>query len=386
MTFNAFEFRTVASIEMAWEGASRLGERLVALFGHRRVLMITDAGLVKTGLVGPVEESLKRAGLDVVLFDSVTADPPEEVVLACVKQGREAGAGIVLGLGGGSSLDVAKVAAICLGSDQPLEEMYGVDRVRGTRLPLVLVPTTAGTGSEVTNVAVITRDGTTKMGVVATQLYADHVLLDAALTLGLPPLHTAATGIDAMVHAIEAYTGKIRKNPLSDRLALSALPMLGANLVKACRVPSDRAAREAMLLGAMLAGQAFANSPVGLVHGMAYPLGGFFHVPHGLSNALMLGPVLRFNAVVAAPLYAELALAMGVSQGGTQAQQAEAFISFMETLMEESGLPRRLRDVGVTEDAIGKLAADAITHQRVLVNNPRSVTEEEMRSLYRQAF
>lgn len=168
MTFNAFEFRTVASIEMAWEGASRLGERLVALFGHRRVLMITDAGLVKTGLVGPVEESLKRAGLDVVLFDSVTADPPEEVVLACVKQGREAGAGIVLGLGGGSSLDVAKVAAICLGSDQPLEEMYGVERVRGTRLPLVLVPTTAGTGSEVTNVAVITRDGTTKMGVVAT--------------------------------------------------------------------------------------------------------------------------------------------------------------------------------------------------------------------------
>lgn len=189
-----------------------------------------------------------------------------------------------------------------------------------------------------------------------------------------------------MVHAIEAYTGKIRKNPLSDRLALSALPMLGANLVKACRVPSDRAAREAMLLGAMLAGQAFANSPVGLVHGMAYPLGGFFHVPHGLSNALMLGPVLRFNAVVAAPLYAELASAMGVSQGGTQAQQAEAFISFMETLMEESGLPRQLRDVGVTEDAIGKLAADAITHQRVLVNNPRSVTEEEMRSLYRQAF
>ena len=224
------------------------------------------------------------------------------------------------------------------------------------------------------------------MGVVSHQLYADYVLLDAALTLGLPAIHTAATGIDAMVHAIEAYTSRHRKNPLSDALAREALKLLTANLVTACRDGGDRSAREGMLLGAMLAGQAFSNAPVAAVHALAYPLGGHYHVPHGLSNALMLGPVLRFNARAAAPLYAELADVVGAPGGGGVEARARAFVAAMEALMDESGAPRRLRDVGVTRDRLAGLASDAMKQTRLLVNNPVALEEADALNLYAEAF
>ena len=274
--------------------------------------MVTDAGLVKAGLIAPIAASLEAAGFTVTIFDKVVADPPEGVVYGCVEEGRQVATNIVIGLGGGSSLDIAKLAAVLLSSEQSLADMYGIGKVQGARVPLVLIPTTAGTGSEVTNISIITTGETTKMGVVSPQLYADFVLLDAELTVGLPQVHTAATGIDAMVHAIEAYTSKHRKNPLSDALAREALRLLGRNLTAACKEPSNRDAREGMLLGATLAGQAFSNSPVAAVHALAYPLGGHYHIAHGLSNALMLGPVLRYNAQAAAPLYAELADVLGV--------------------------------------------------------------------------
>lgn len=276
--------------------------------------------------------------------------------------------------------------AVLLVSDQTLADMYGIGNVKGSRLPLVLVPTTAGTGSEVTNISIITTGETTKMGVVSPQLYADFVLLDAELTVGLPQVHTAATGIDAMVHAIEAYTSKHKKNPLSDALAREALRLLGRNLIAACRNGADRRAREGMLLGATLAGQAFANSPVAAVHALAYPLGGHYHVPHGLSNALMLGPVLRFNAKAAASLYAELADVLGVPGEGDAATRSDAFVQHMETLMDESGAPRRLRDVGVTDNTLAMLASDAMKQSRLLVNNPVEVREEDALALYREAF
>ncbi|AOY95100.1 alcohol dehydrogenase [Cupriavidus sp. USMAA2-4] len=389
MTMQAFEFRTVPSIHVEWGAAARLGEWLAARQAQRSVLLVTDAGLVRHGLTAPIEASLRAAGCTVTVFDDVVPDPPEATLHACVAQGRAAGADLVLGLGGGSPLDVAKLAAVLLVSEQPLSALYGIGNVRGGRLPLVLVPTTAGTGSEVTNISILTTGETSKMGVVAPQLYADHVLLDARLTLGLPRLATAATGIDAMVHAIEAYTGRHKKNPLSDALAREALRLLGGNLLAACRDGADRAAREAMLLGATLAGQAFANSPVAAVHALAYPLGGHYHVPHGLSNALMLGPVLRFNARAAAALYAELADVLGVPAGaaGTDATaRAAAFVGAMEALMDQSGAPRRLRDVGVSEDSLPMLAADAMKQTRLLVNNPVEVSEADALALYREAY
>lgn len=381
----AFDFQTVPAIQLEWSGATRLGERLTQRFKQRRLLLITDAGLVKAGLIEPILINLQDYGFTVTVFDAVVADPPESVLQACVDSARRQGTDIVLGLGGGSSLDVAKLAAVLLGtSKQSLSDMYGIGKVEGTRQPLALVPTTAGTGSEVTNISIITTGETTKMGVVSSQLYADYVLLDAALTVGLPQIHTAATGIDAMVHAIEAYTSRHRKNPLSDALAREALRLLTVNLVQACRDGTNRGAREGMLLGAMLAGQAFSNSPVAAVHALAYPLGGHYHIPHGLSNALMLGPVLRFNAKAAAPHYAELAEVIGAP--AQAADRAQDFVQAMQALMDESGAPRRLRDAGVAKDTLTLLASDAMKQTRLLVNNPVEVTEADALQLYREAF
>ncbi len=383
-----FQFDTVPGLRVEWGGAGRLGEMLGHWFSERNLLIVTDKGLRTTGLLDPALASLDAAGFAVTLFDEVVADPPEAVLLACAAQGRAAGADIVVGFGGGSSMDVAKLAAVLVRSAQSLPGIYGIGKVQGKRLPLVQIPTTAGTGSEMTNITILTTGETTKMGVVADQLYADRVLLDGELTCGLPPLHTAATGIDAMVHAIEAFTSRHRKNPLSDLLACEALRLLSSTLVIACRDQHDRAAREAMLLGATLAGQAFANAPVAAVHALAYPLGGRYHIPHGLSNALMLGPVLAFNMKAAAPLYARLAEPVGTDLQGADSdtERAGRFCARVSELMEASGAPRRLRDVGVGEDMLATLAADAMLQVRLLGNNPVEVTEADALALYREAF
>lgn len=381
-----FEFTTVPSMLVEWSGAQRLGEILSTRFTARKALIVTDGGLVKTGLLQPAEKSLRAHGFDVVIFDRVIADPPEAVLLEAVKLAKDNHVDIVIGLGGGSSLDVAKLTAILTQSAQDLASLYGIGNVQGERLPLVQIPTTAGTGSEVTNIAILTTGETTKMGVVSRQLYCDFVLLDAELTVGLPPAHTAATGIDAMVHAIESYTSKYKKNPLSDALAREALRLITKHLVTACRDGSNRVARESILLGATLAGQAFSNAPVAAVHALAYPLGGHYHIPHGLSNALMLGAVLRYNATVAAPLYAELADVIGVGAGGDEQTRCNAFIDAMTKIMDASGAPRRLRDVGVKEDMLPVLASDAMKQTRLLTNNPVEVKEADALALYQEVF
>jgi alcohol dehydrogenase len=320
----------------------------------------------------------------------VVADPPEAILLAAVAQARALNAQLIVGFGGGSSMDVAKLVALLAHPDckQTLAQIYGVGNARGQRLPLILVPTTAGTGSEVTPISIITTGETSKMGVVSPLLLPDLALLDAELTLGLPPSVTAATGIDAMVHAIEAYTSVLKKNPLSDLLAREALRLLAANLDEVVHNGGNREARQAMLLGSCLAGQAFANAPVAAVHALAYPLGGHFHIPHGLSNALVLPHVLAFNASVAAPLYAELApLVLGDQlRAGSVLQQTEQFIGALADFSLRSGLPTRLRDAGVPQGMLPTLARDAMQQQRLLVNNPREVNEAHALAIYQVAY
>ncbi|MFL6674958.1 MAG: iron-containing alcohol dehydrogenase, partial [Massilia sp.] len=262
----AFNFNTVAHIVSDPGAAGRLGQLLAERFPSvRRALLVTDKGFLRTGLAEGPRQDLEKHGIAVQVFSDVVADPPESVVEAAVGFARQHDIDLVVGLGGGSSMDVAKLVAVLAGSEQRLPEMYGIGNVRGARLPLVQVPTTAGTGSEVTNIAIVTTGATTKMGVVAPQLYADLAVLDATLTLGLPPAVTAATGIDAMVHAIEAFTSKHKKNPMSDMLARQALGLLSTNLVRACQNGANLSARQGMLLGACLAGQAFSNAPVAAV-------------------------------------------------------------------------------------------------------------------------
>lgn len=378
-TTKSLVFRPGAAAELAAIGGSLLGPR---------VLFVTDPGIRKLGLADAALASLNAAGLAVTLFDAVEPDPSQATLLQAVEAGRAAGVTGVAALGGGSSLDVAKLAALLLGCGEDLDAAWGVGNAKGPRLPLVLIPTTAGTGSEVTPVSIMSVGGEEKRGVSSPVILPDIAILDADLTLGLPPAITAATGVDAMVHAIEAYAStSANNNPISRMLAREALRLLGANIETVVANGKDRDARGAMLLGSMLAGQAFANSPVAAVHALAYPLGGSFHIPHGLSNALVLPQVLRFNASAAAHVYAEIAADAfpKLAEIGAQAR-CDAFIQELEALALRLGLPSRLRDVDIPESALPKLAADAMKQTRLLVNNPRPVTEADALAIYQATW
>jgi len=384
---SAFQFRTVPHLINEPGASSELGAHVRQHFpAVRRALLVTDPGFLATGLVATPLRSLRDAGIEVQVFSDVQADPPEAVILAAVEYATLFHVELVIGLGGGSSMDVAKLIAVLAPGQQTLPDMYGIGKVQGARLPLVQLPTTAGTGSEVTNIAIVTTGATSKMGVVAPQLYADLAILDASLTLGLPSAVTAATGIDAMVHAIEAYTTAHLKNPLSDMLARQALTLLSANLVRVCRNGDDLAARQAMLLGAMLAGQAFSNAPVAAVHALAYPIGAMFHVPHGLSNALVLPHVLRFNLSHATPLYAELAAIVAPQASGSEEARAQGLITALQALVVETGIVRTLRAVGVAESELDALAEAAMLQTRLLGNNPRILTVDDARAIYAAAW
>jgi alcohol dehydrogenase class IV len=359
--------------------AARLAEHLPA----GPCLFVTDRDVVALGLTDAFRATLS----DVVLFDAVEADPSKQTLLAAVEAGRAAGVTCVVGFGGGSPMDVAKLAAYLLGSGDDLDSIWGVGLAKGQHLPLALVPTTAGTGSEATPVAVITCEGGEKRGVNSPALIADWAALDASLTVGMPRLLTAATGIDAIVHAVEAFTSARLKNPLSDMYAVEALRLLSANLLTACNDPTNIAARSAMLLGAHLAGLAFANAPVAGVHALAYPLGGLHHLPHGLSNALMLRHVLQHNSDSARDDYAILAQVLEPDCAGQGSQaQCALLIDRLDQLVSASGIAPRLRDHGIAEGDIPTLAREAMKQQRLLVNNPCPIDEDDARRLYEAAW
>lgn len=381
-----FEFNTVGRIINGLDSSLQLAAQCRHL-GVHRPLLVTDPGLMAIGLVQPVLSALENEGFSALVFDQVREDPPEATVLAAAELARSGNVDGVIAVGGGSSMDVAKVVAVLLGGKQALPDLYGVGQVTGNRLPLILVPTTAGTGSEVTPVAVITTGETTKAGVSSPVLLPDVAVLDAGLTLGLPASVTAMTGVDAMVHAIEAYTSRHKKNPLSDNLAIQALDLLSRNIRTAVHSGSNRDARENMLLGACLAGQAFANAPVAAVHALAYPLGGHYHISHGLSNSLVLPAVLEFNMPEASGLYAELAeVVIGEPIAGSDEAKTAALVGALRQLIDDVELPATLREARVREEDLEMLAEDAMLQQRLLINNPRDVAYDDALAIYRAAY
>lgn len=373
----AFEFHYGPKL-IAGSGAAT---RLAALLPEGPCLFVTDANVRALGLADAALAALP----DAVVFDAVEQDPSQDTLMAAVEAGRDCRS--VVGFGGGSPMDVAKLAAYLLGSGDNLDEIWGVGIAKGQKLPLALVPTTAGTGSEATPISVITCEGGVKLAVNAWTLIADWAVLDPSLTLGLPAHVTAATGIDAIVHSVEAYTSARLKNPLSDALAREAFRLLTGNLLSVIEQPRNVEARSAMLLGAHLAGQAFANAPVAGVHALAYPLGGIHHLPHGLSNALMLRVVLQHNSEAARELYAELApiLAPECEGQGSQARCA-VLIDRLDEMVVASGLKPRLRDHGIPESDIPMLAREAMKQTRLLVNNPCPIEEADARRLYEAAW
>ena len=382
-----FLYSAVSDVLVGPDTSSQLGD-LAAAMGIKRALIVTDPGIIKFGLLDAAVTNLKTNNIELSIYSDVIADPPESVVMGAVSSAQAFGCDGVIGFGGGSSMDVAKLLAVLIKGEQQLAEIYGVDQISGGRLPLIQVPTTAGTGSEATMVSIITTGETTKAGVVSRTLLADKIILDAKLTLGLPAAVTAATGIDAMVHAIEAYTSVRLKNPLSDMLAREALRLMADNISTAVKQGDNLQAREAMLLGAMLAGQAFANAPVAAVHALAYPLGGNYHIPHGLSNSLVLPHVLRFNAPAAAELYAELApiILPGRTLPSDALEVSELLAQHFLQLAADLGLQTRLSQMNIAEPDLPKLAEEAMLQQRLLMNNPRELSLNDALSIYQQAF
>ena len=382
-----FLFSTVSDVLSGPGSSAQLGD-MAAGMGIRRALVVTDPGIINFGLLDAAVANLEANNIALNIYADVVADPPESVVLDAVRAAQEFGCDGVIGFGGGSSMDVAKLLAVLIKGEQPLADIYGVDQITGGRLPLIQVPTTAGTGSEATMVSIITTGETTKAGVVSRTLLADKIILDAGLTTGLPPAVTAATGIDAMVHAIEAFTTKNKKNPLSDMLAREALRLMAGNIETAVKQGDNLEARSAMLLGAMLAGQAFANAPVAAVHALAYPLGGNYHIPHGLSNSLVLPHVLRFNGPEAGHQYAELAsiILPGKTLPEDPLAVTELLATYFLQLAEDLGLPTTLRQMDIGEADLPMLAEQAILQQRLLINNPRDVSFDDALAIYQQAF
>jgi alcohol dehydrogenase class IV len=376
-----FEFQSPRSTLVGPGSSSRLGELAKGL-GCRTILLMTDKGIEQAGLLQKGVDSLREAGIAVTVYADVQADPPEAVVLAAVEAARACKADGVVGFGGGSSMDVAKLVALLASGVDELSAVYGVGQAKGPRLPLILVPTTAGTGSEVTPISIVTTGESEKKGVVSPILIPDWAVLDAELTIGLPPKVTAATGVDAIVHAIEAFTSNRLKNPVSDCLAREALGLLYSNIHEACRNGSNLTARQNMLLGAMLAGMAFTNAPVAAVHALAYPIGARFHVPHGLSNSLVLPAVMRFNAAVSEDLYAHLAEIVAPGLGGTTQEKCGVLINKLEALSIELGLETRLSQFGVTSNDLPQLAEDAMKQTRLLINNPRELQYEDVLAIY----
>lgn len=383
----AFNFNTTPRLICKPGAMSELGT-LVSEMG-KRVLLVTDPGIIKLDLHRGAVEAIEAAGLALEVYGKVEADPREAIVLEATDAAVHHRADVIIGFGGGSSMDVAKLVALLAKGDEKLDDIYGIEMIKGKRLPLVQIPTTAGTGSEVTPISIITVGAETKKGVVSAKLLPDVAVLDAELTLGLPPHVTAATGIDAMVHAIEAYTSKgANNNPMSATLGKEALRLLGANITAAVKDGKNTEARSNMLLGACLAGQAFANSPVAAVHALAYPIGGIFHVPHGLSNALVLPEVMRFNAPECAAAYAELAPLVFPDIDTAQGAQAtcQDFIDRLAGLSADLGLETTLREVGIKEEDLDRLADAAMEQTRLLVNNPRAVNRNDAFLIYQKAL
>jgi len=383
---NNFQFNIPGTIIFR-PGSSGDPETYKSLVQVGRTLLITDSTLQRLGIVDKVRTALENAGADVLIYDEVEPEPDANTVRNVAEIAKGENVKQVIGLGGGSPMDIAKIAALMIPNPQPVESMYGVGKAKGKRLPLILIPTTAGTGSEGTHVAVVTGDDGEKSPVVGPQFICDSVILDAELTLILPPDITAATGIDAMVHSVEAYTSGTGKNPVSDQLAIKAFRLLYENIRMAVDQGQNVEARGNMLIGSMMAGLAFANATVGAVHALAYPLGTQFHLSHGESNSVVFAPVMRFNLPEAVSLYGDLSReilpeCMEVSS----MEAAERLIEEMDRLVPEIGLKDRLSDYGIKKKSLNTLTDGALKQERILSYNIRTMDRKDILNVYNSVF
>jgi len=379
-------FRTIPRIVMGPGAINQLADEVRALKA-KKVLIVTDPGLIKSGLVDKAQTVLERAGIQYAVFGDVEADPRYEIVADCVEKIRSEGADLIIGFGGGSPIDIAKVSAVMATNEGPISEYFGIDLVPQPGLSTLIIPTTAGTGSEVTPIAILS-DHTEKLkkGIVSQYLFPSVALLDPELTLGLPAHVTAATGMDALIHAIESFTSK-NATSISDMLASQAMVLIADNIRTAYADGSNLAARSNMLEGSLLAGMAFCNAGVTAVHAFAYPIGAEFHIPHGVANSIMLTPVMEFNKLGSLDRFAEIAEYLGENTDGLSTREAaNAAVEAMRTLAADLKIPDHLSEFGIKEKDIPELAAGVMKVTRLLANNPRLLTQQDAEEIYRRVL
>lgn len=395
-----FTFHSAGQLLFGQNAVTQLGEIVGRLRGQR-VLVVTDKVLDRVGIVAKVREPL--TGVSVEVFDGGEPEPSIGMVLRCMEAGKAFKPDVVLGLGGGSNMDAAKLVAITLTHGGDPRDYVGEDKVPGPVLPLVCVPTTAGTGSEVSAAAVFTdTDKHMKVSCLSNYLRPAAAVVDPLLTFSCPPKVTADSGIDALTHAIEGFTAIDNadyplpsgersvyqgKNPFADMTAEKAITLVGKYLRRAVKDGNDLEAREGMALAATLAGLAFSNAGVALVHAMEYPVGAAVHVSHGAGNGLLLPFVMRYNLPAKTAAFAQVARLLGEDVAGLDdAATAQRAVDAVERLKADIGIPGKLRDLGVKEEQLAPFAEKAFAVKRLMRVNPRYPTRDEIEHIYRQAW
>jgi alcohol dehydrogenase len=353
----------------------------------RKPLIAMDGNLAKLGMRDKIMEMFDREGMKAVLYDRVLPEPPLEQADEGAKMALKGKCDIVIGIGGGSAMDVAKAIAVVAAHNAGAKDFLGLNKVPGPGLPTIMVPTTAGTGSEVTFTAVFVRhDLKKKEGMNSVFMYPDLALLDPELTLSLPPLPTAASGMDALCHAIESYTSVIA-SPASEMFSLEAIDLISEHLRTCVHNGKDLEAREAQMLGSLYAGIGLANAGVGAAHSLSYPLGGKYGISHGVANTLMLPRIMEFNLPGALEKFAIVAEMMGENTEGLSVRDAAMLaVEAVDALIEDCGIATSLEDLGIPEEDFPEMARVAMTVARPLDNNPRKVTLEDAIAIYRTAL
>lgn len=354
----------------------------------KNVFIVTDEGLIKSGICDVVINEIKRSVKKLDVFSEVPPDPPIETAYKCYDKAKGKKIDLVIGLGGGSSLDIAKMLSIMLTNNDKIENMFGINLVKKRGITKFLVPTTAGTGSEVTPIAILSDEREhLKKGVVSDYLLPEVAILDGELTRTLPPMPTASSGMDALIHAVEAYTS-VNANDYTDYLAIRAMKLISKNLRKAWSNGDNLEARQKMLEGSFLAGQAFANAGVTAVHAFAYPLGGEFHIPHGIANTVMLCPVLEFNMISNLEKFSNLADIFYPQKGNFEGLKEKSLtaINFLKDLAIDLKLPITLKELNIPFESIEKLAEGVMKVTRLLANNPRKLSYQDAVNIYKKAY
>jgi alcohol dehydrogenase class IV len=353
----------------------------------KKALIVTDPGVYRSGLIGPVKEQLTKAMDSVNIFSEAEPEPSLSGLNKAAKELNEGNFDIIVGVGGGSSLDTAKGLSVLLAYGGVGQDYIGTNKLPGPGIPVITIPTTAGTGSEVTNIAIFSDpEKELKLGMVSTYLLAKLALVDPTLTYGCPPGVTAASGIDALVHAIECYTGN-KANNFTDAIAIRAMQLVSDNLRKAVSDGSNKDARSAMAEGALLAGIAFGNSGVAAVHALAYPLGARFHVSHGVANGLLLPYVMECNLAGNPSKYASVAEILGEQiRGAAPLEAAAEGVKAVKNLIKDIGIPHRLRDLNVPGEALEGMAVATMDVTRLLANNPKELTLDDVRGIWQSAW